>query len=172
GSQGLFVFKYLETSNTFTLLGSYNGYQGPTANHSGYLTADCKHFVFTDEISTAPIKLVNVENPANIQPESNFLPHTETTAHNPYVVGNNWAVVASYMDGINIYNIADRRHPWLCGHFDTYPQAGFNVADYNNEYCKGNWGAYPFLPSGKIIATDMQNGIFILDPSRAYSNKD
>ena len=44
----------------------------------------------------------------------------------------------------------------LLAQYDTHPQ---NVI-YNQYH--GNWGNYPWLPSGNIIAGDMQNGLFML----------
>ena len=35
-----------------------------------------------------------------------------------------------------------------------------------NQY-RGNWGNYPWLPSGNIIAADMQNGLYVLKLSNA-----
>ena len=52
--------------------------------------------------------------------------------------------------------------PTLAGFFDTYPQGGFNVGNYFGADYRGNWGAYPYFPSGLILAVDMQNGIFLL----------
>jgi hypothetical protein len=34
---------------------------------------------------------------------------------------------------------------------------------------RGNWGNYPYLPSGLVIANDMQNGVFILDATQAFT---
>jgi choice-of-anchor B domain-containing protein len=169
GDQRLYVFAYLPGPNTFTMLGSYSTYQGAGYNHSSSWTANRKHLVFTDEVpASLPIKLVNVENMQNIQPVAIFNPHPQTTPHNPYVLGNDFAFVTSYQDGLNLYNISTPANPFLAGYFDTHPQGGFNVGDYGGQNYRGNWGAYPYLPSGKIIATDMQNGVFILDPGAAY----
>ena len=40
--------------------------------------------------------------------------------------------------------------------YDTHPE---NTV-YNGYF--GNWGNYPWLPSGNIISGDMQNGLFML----------
>lgn len=168
GNQGLYIFKWISSTLSFVQLGSYTGYPFAGYNHSSYITDDGKKLVFCDESPTAlPIKLVDVQNLANIQPLTTFKPHANTTPHNPYVIGNNLAVVSCYQDGINIYNISNPNNVFLAGYFDTYPQGGFNTGNYNSADYRGNWGAYPYLPSGIIIATDMQNGVFILDPSVA-----
>ncbi|MDP3556432.1 MAG: choice-of-anchor B family protein [Bacteroidota bacterium] len=169
GFQGLYVFKF-NSNNTFTQLGTYTGYNGSTYNHASMLTQNGKYLMFCDEVPTAlPIQVVNVQNLSNIQPTQTVIPHPNTTPHNPYLIGNNIALVSCYQDGLFIYNIATPGNATIAGFFDTHPQGGFNVSNYFGNDYRGNWGAYPYLPSGIIIAQDMQNGIFILDASAAYS---
>jgi choice-of-anchor B domain-containing protein len=169
GYQGLYIYKF-NSNNTFTQLGSYTGYTGSAYNHSSMLTQDGKYLFFCDEVPTAqPMRFVNVQNLSNIQPTQTLIPHPGTTPHNPYLMGNNRAIVSCYQDGLYIYNIATPGNATIAGFFDTHPQGGFNVSNYFGQDYRGNWGAYPYLPSGIIIAQDMQNGIFILDPTPAYS---
>jgi hypothetical protein len=69
-----------------------------------------------------------------------------------------------------VYNISNPTTPTLTGFFDTHPQGGGNVGNYFGADYRGNWGAYPWLPSGLIVANDMQNGVFILKALAAFSN--
>lgn len=171
GYQGLYVLKFNSTLNTFTQLGNYTGYTSTAYNHSSMLTQDGKYLLFCDEVPAAqPIKLVNVQNLANIQPVQTWIPHPGTTPHNPFLIGNKWAIVSCYQDGLYIYDISQPGNVAQSGFFDTYPQGGFNTNSYAGSDYRGNWGAYPYLPSGIIVASDMQNGIFILDPTAAYNN--
>ena len=34
---------------------------------------------------------------------------------------------------------------------------------------RGAWGVYPFLPSGNILVSDMQYGLYVLAPSQDFS---
>jgi choice-of-anchor B domain-containing protein len=167
GNQGLYVFKWNASLMNFTQLGSYADYPAAGYNHSSWLTADRTKLVFCDETNAAPIHLVDVQNLSNIQPLSTFLPHPNSVAHNPYVIDNHLAVVSCYQDGVNIYNFANPNNVFLAGFFDTYPQGGHNVGNYFGNDFRGNWGAYPYFSSGILLASDMQNGLFILDPSLA-----
>ena len=170
GYQGLQVLKF-NANNTFSQLGSYTGYAGSVYNHASMLTQNGKYLFFCDEVPTAqPMKFINVQNLSNIQPVQTFNPHPNTTPHNPYLIGNNKAIISCYQDGLYIYDISSPGNAVIAGFFDTHPQAGFNVGNYFGNDYRGNWGAYPYLPSGIIVAQDMQNGIFILDPTVAYSN--
>jgi choice-of-anchor B domain-containing protein len=169
GWQGLRVLK-LTPSNTFQPLGTYSGYANSGYNHSGWLTDDGKHFLFCDELpNELPMHLVNVQNLGNIQPVSEWKPAPRTTPHNPYIIGNKWAVVSCYKDGLYIYDISNPMQVSLSGFFDSCPEGGVNTGDYGSTAYSGNWGAYPYLPSGIIILNDMANGVFLLDATAAYT---
>ncbi len=170
GNQGLYIFKLL-SNNTFTLLGSYSGYPNSGYNHSSFLTANGKNLVFCDEVPVGlPFHIIDVQNLANIQPQSINKAYPNTTPHNPYLIGNDIAILSCYQDGLLVYNISNPSTPTLTGYFDTHPQGGGNVGNYFNADYRGNWGAYPWLPSGLIIANDMQNGVFILKALAAFNN--
>ena len=170
GNDGLQFIKFDTLTKTFILLGSYAGYPYAGYSHSSSLTKNGKYLVFCDELPVGcPIHLVDVQNFSNVQPVKNFLPSINTTPHNPYVIGNKFAVVACYQEGLQIYNIANPSNVSFSGYFDTYPQGGSNTGDYGDIAFRGNWGAYPYLPSGIILANDMQNGLFILDATVAYT---
>lgn len=167
--QGLHIFYFDSVQNKFSQLGSYTGFARAGYNHSSYLTDDGKHLVFCEEIPAGlPIRIVNVQNPANVQAESTVIPHPQTTPHNPFVKGN-FAVVGCYEDGLYVYDISDPGNPSRAGFYDTYHQGGFEGGGYGTSNYRGTWGAYPYLPSGIIIANDMQNGIFLLDATAAYT---
>ena len=126
--------------------------------------------MFCDESpASLPIHIVDVQNLSNIQPLQSFYPKPHTTAHNPYMIGNNFAIVSCYQDGVYIYDISQPSAIKLSGYFDTFPQGGNNTGTYAPNDYNGNWGAYPFLPSGLIIANDMQNGVLLLNAKAAYT---
>jgi hypothetical protein len=82
-------------------------------------------------------------------------------AHNPYIIGNK-AYISYYHDGVQVFDFSDPRHPVKCAYFDTDP-LNDNYSGYG-----GAWGVYPFLPSHHILASDLLNGLYVLngnDPS-------
>lgn len=169
GWQGLHMMRYDQTNDTIKPLGSFTGYPESGYNHSSFITGDGKHLIFCDEVpASRPIHLINIQNPQNLSEVVNFRPNTNTTPHNPYVKGN-FAIVSCYQDGLYIYNVANPSNIKLVGYYDTYPQGGANTGDYGGSPYNGNWGAYPWLPSGRIVANDMTNGVLILDPTQAYA---
>ena len=169
GTQGLHILKYTQAQNTLTILGSYTGYHQAGYNHSSFLTQNGKYLLFCDETQSAPIHMVDVQNLSNIQPLQSFYSTPLTVSHNPYLIGNNFAIVTCYQDGLFIYDISQPGNIKQVGYFDTYPQGGVNTGSYTANLYSGNWGAYPYLPSGLIVANDMQNGMFVLNPAAAYT---
>jgi hypothetical protein len=54
-------------------------------------------------------------------------------------------------------------NPVRTGYFDTHNQTPMG-GPYPSPAYQGAWGAYPYLPSGNVLVSDMQNGLFVLDP--------
>ncbi len=171
GWQGLHVLVYKPQQNVFQPVSAYASYPFAGYNHSSFLTQNGKYLLFCDESpASLPLHMIDVQNLNNPQPLQSFKIRPQTTAHNPYMLGNQWAIVASYQDGLIVLDISQPSNIREVGYFDTYPQGGFNTGFYGGGAYAGNWGAYPFFPSGRIAAQDMQNGIFILNPSAAYTS--
>jgi hypothetical protein len=63
-------------------------------------------------------------------------------------------VVAHYSAGIRVINISNPAVPVEIAWYDTYPTD--NASNFN-----GCWGVYMF-PSGKIIASDRQTGLYVI----------
>ncbi|MBK7668963.1 MAG: T9SS type A sorting domain-containing protein [Sphingobacteriaceae bacterium] len=119
-----------------------------------------------DEVPTGlRIKSLDVSNLSNITMNALFRPNSNTgfVGHNPYVIGNKYALISCYQDGLYMYDISSPATPTIAGYFDTHPQGGASASNnYGSSSYNGNWGAYPYFKSGLIIANDMQNGVFIL----------
>jgi len=169
GDKGFFILK-LTAANTFSLMQSYTGYQYAGYNHSSWQTDDRKTMVFADEVPAGlPAKVIDVSDFNNITLLKTINSHSPATPHNPYVVGNNWCWMSTYQDGLYLYDISSPANTTVYGYFDTDPLHGDNDNFATGAY-RGNWGAYPFLPSKIIIASDMQNGVFILEGDDHYKS--
>jgi choice-of-anchor B domain-containing protein len=172
GYQGLFIYKF-NLDTTFSLISSYTSYPDQGYNHSSFLTPNGKSLVFCDEVPrNLPIKVIDVSDLQNISLESSFRSNDGPTPHNPYIIGDHRVVVAYYQDGVQIYDIKNPTAPFRMGYFDTDtldgPQNNYNP---NGTAYHGCWGAYVDLPSGVILASDMQNGLFVLDATLALDVK-
>ncbi|HIL66964.1 MAG TPA: T9SS type A sorting domain-containing protein, partial [Flavobacteriales bacterium] len=76
-------------------------------------------------------------------------------AHN-LIIRDNFVYVSYYHDGLQIFDITDPNNPIKAGYYDTY------LPDNHNGFA-GNWGVDPLLPSGIILASDVQSGLFVLE---------
>ncbi|MBK6834759.1 MAG: choice-of-anchor B family protein [Bacteroidetes bacterium] len=171
GNPGLFILKF-NSNNTFSLLADYTNYVDVGYNHSSYLTPDSKTLVFTDEVATGlAVKVIDVTDLGNITLKDTIKSHIGATAHNPYVTDDYHAIISYYQDGIQIYDVSNPNNAVLTGFFDTDYLHGDNDNYTFSTAYRGCWGAYPYLPSGVLIASDMQNGLFVLDMSSALGVK-
>lgn len=125
--------------------------------HNSAVTKDRRYIFTTDETTSPPgkIKIWNIEDLSNITFTGSWQPAgiTNTIAHNVEIYGDT-AVIAHYQAGIRVLDITNPVSPVEIGWYDTYPSANLNQFS-------GCWGVYKF-PSGKIIGSDMQTGLYIL----------
>ncbi|MCI0450178.1 MAG: choice-of-anchor B family protein [Chlorobi bacterium] len=133
--------------------------------HNTALTTDRRFLFVTDEIGGSPrlLKIWNVENVMNPVQAATWQPTGITTSivHNVEINGN-LAVVAHYSAGVRLLDITNPTAPVEIAWYDTYPAN--NSSNFN-----GCWGVYMF-PSGKIIASDRQTGLYVLNPSSVLVN--
>ncbi|HEY0977778.1 MAG TPA: choice-of-anchor B family protein [Flavobacteriales bacterium] len=145
------------------LIGSITQWPQPGYNHSGWLHDNGWLYVMADETHGTDIKLFDVGDPGDIE----FLDTIGTDlgpgsiAHNPCFKGDELHV-SWYYDGYWLWSVADPNNAVLLGYYDTHPEP------YDFSY-KGAWGVYPYLPSGNVLVSDMQRGLYIIDISQALS---
>ncbi len=138
-------------------------YQQSQYSHQGWLSADHKYFYMDDELDEqtyGPIPtrthvwdVRNLSNPIYL----GYHNGTEMTIdHNLYVKGN-YIYQANYSSGLRILKINNPSTVDLeeAGFFDTYPSN--NAVSFN-----GAWSVYPYFPSGSIIVSDRQNGLYVV----------
>ena len=136
-------------------------------NHSSWISADGKRIVLADETGDAPVIFADISDIT--QPDkrdtikSMLLGTTGSIPHNPFIVGDDFLVMAYYDDGIQIYNMSDLDDPFLAGYFDTDTITTSYTA-------RGAWGAYPYFPSGTIIGSDIRYGLFVIRPNFPLSD--
>ncbi|MFK7981479.1 MAG: choice-of-anchor B family protein [Saprospiraceae bacterium] len=163
-SSKLLVYDLTDVHNV-KLLGNLSGYVDAGYNHSSWLSENGNVLVMADENHGLAIKVVDVSDLTDMNVISTFKSTleaevaTNSIAHNPFIIGNKYAVVSYYHDGVQIYNIEDPANPVRAGYYDTYP----TNTNYNGS--SGSWGVFPFFPSGNIIASDINNGLFVVKPT-------
>jgi choice-of-anchor B domain-containing protein len=111
----------------------------------------------TDEVSGAVIGVYDITDPTDITEVNRWRPNGGSSApHNTYVSGD-FLFTAWYRDGLRICDISKENQVIEVGFYDTSPlsNSGFN----------GAWGCYPYFPSGNVVVSDIEEGLFVLTPS-------
>ena len=174
GNQGLYIYFYDKSANKFIPINVLGSYPNQGYNHSSALTKDGKTLVFCDEVPRdRSVKVLDVSDIHNLSIATTFKSTEGATAHNPYIKDNKYVIIAYYQDGLQIFDISDPKNPYRTGYFDTDTIDGIkNNYNINGSPYHGNWGAYIDLPSRLILASDMQNGLFVLNPTIALGITD
>tara|TARA_Y100000994_G_scaffold249344_1_gene260489 strand:- start:2627 stop:4540 length:1914 start_codon:yes stop_codon:yes gene_type:complete len=125
--------------------------------HNCWISNDGNTLFTTDEVSGAYIGAYDVSDIYNIENTDLIQSWSESNnvvPHNTHVIGH-YLVTSYYRDGVTIIDASDPYNLVEVAYYDTSPQ-------FEGEGFEGCWGAYPYLPSGLILATDRQNGLHIL----------
>jgi uncharacterized protein (TIGR03437 family) len=143
------------------ILGSVNS---GNSSHAAWMSSDGQLMVSARETIDGDIRLFDISDPANPVQLSAITAKSvgleAFSAHNPYIVGN-LLFVSWYQAGALVFDITDPRFPRLTGRFDTPHRVdvGFN----------GCWGIYPFLGFHRILVSDLDGGLYILDATEALA---
>jgi hypothetical protein len=128
--------------------------------HSMWPTADGRFVVLGEERANGGIKVFEIFENAGaldlVQRDSLTLPSAAFSTHNQIVIGNR-LYVSWYQAGLQVFDIdCDTGKLQFVASYDTH-------ADANSGGFEGNWGVHPMLGDDKILASDMDNGLFIVD---------
>ena len=130
--------------------------------HQGWLTEDHRFFLVGDEADETSFGVATRTHVFDLSdldaPQYVFAYEAATRAidHNLYVLGNR-VFEANYTTGLRVLQFGDLGNQELLeiAFFDTFPAS-------NDAAFSGAWSVYPYLPSGTIIVSDVNNGLFVL----------
>jgi choice-of-anchor B domain-containing protein len=149
-----------KTENTSPQRLSTTTYTNAEYVHSGWFTEDKLVVIVHDELDEQNVglnttvrffEMNDLTEPTSI---GTWTGPTRAIDHNGFVRGNRY-YMSNYERGMTVLDITEPSNPTEVGFFDTYPlndSASFN----------GAWGVYPFLPSGNILVSDINSGLYIL----------
>jgi choice-of-anchor B domain-containing protein len=124
--------------------------------HNTWVSDNGKYVFTTDELSGGFLGAYDVTNLSNIVEVGKIQssPGSSVIPHNVHFI-NDFIVTSYYTDGVTIHDVSRPDNIIPVGHFDTSPA-------YSGSGFHGCWGVYPWLPSGNILATDIEEGLYIL----------
>lgn len=167
-SEGRGVDVYDITNANAPVLKKRMTYPNMSYCHQGWLSEDLKYLYVDDELDEGNLNvptrslIFNVEDPNNGFFVGTFSSFLAAIDHNQYV-DDGFTFQANYRSGLQIFDLASTPEaPQRCGWYDTYPSSDARGFD-------GAWSNYPFFPSGTVIVSDINGGLFILDASEALT---
>lgn len=151
-----------QKDSTFTI--SAQTYEGNEYAHQGWLTEDQRYFLLGDEldelgdINRTHTYIWDLEDLDNPQLNGTYRSQESSIDHNLYVKGD-YVYQANYSAGLRILSLENIAGGELreVAYFDTYPI-------HSRAEFAGAWSNYPFFDSGIVIVSDINNGLFVLEP--------
>lgn len=126
--------------------------------HNIWPSDNNSHAFTTDEVSSGYIGAYDVSDLNNIFETDRYNePLSENVIpHNTHYF-NGWLVTSHYRDGITVHDAHNPDNLVLTGWFDpaSIEGNGFNSA----------WGAWPYLPSGNVLMSDIETGLYVIGPT-------
>ncbi len=135
-------------------------YAGARYTHSGWWSADKRYAYIQDEQDeyrlghNTRLWVMDLTNLLTPTVQIAWTGPTRAIDHNGYTKGNHY-FISNYERGLTVLDVTQPTTATDIGFFDTYP-AG-DEARFN-----GAWGVYPYLPSGNLLVSDIQSGLFVL----------
>ncbi len=131
--------------------------------HNTWLNDASTVLFTTDETNDSYLTSYDITDLQDIKELNRYqiTPGSGSIVHNTHII-NDFAVTSWYKDGVSITDVSRPGNIVSVGSYDTYTQGvggGFN----------GCWGVYPFLPSGTILASDIDNGLYVLTPTYIHA---
>lgn len=138
------------------------GYDCQDYTHQGWLTPDHRYCFISDELDelnfgfntrTRIFDIQDLDAPVLI---GNFISELSSTDHNLYC-DDQYIYMSNYSAGLRVidHSLLDSGIMEEVAYFDVHPNdnnAGFN----------GSWSNYPFFPSGNIVVTSRELGLFVV----------
>ncbi|MEN0002614.1 MAG: choice-of-anchor B family protein [Bacteroidota bacterium] len=128
--------------------------------HNCWLSDDGNYLFTTDERPNAYVGAYDISNITDISQTDRYRPiDTEglgVIPHNTHYE-DGYLVTSWYTDGLIVLDASRPNNLIPVAQYDTFdgPNGGFS----------GCWGAYPYLPSGLILASDVNSGLYVFEPS-------
>lgn len=154
--EGFFSIVDVSDKQAPVVLGTQN--TGNDFTHNCWVSDDGDHLFTTDEVSSGFLGSYDISDPTDVQVLQQVLsdPGSGTVPHNTHFI-NDYIVTSYYRYGTTVHDVSRPANVIEVGHYDHSPLSGngFN----------GGWGTYPYLPSGLVISTDIELGLFVFDVS-------
>jgi len=130
--------------------------------HSGWWSEDKMTIFIQNELDeqrkgvNTTLEALDISDLNNPQIIGTYVGQTAAIDHNGFTLGTEY-YMSNYRRGLSLIDISDPSNMTDIGFFDTFSIPATNSANFN-----GAWGVYPYLPSGNVIVSDLEYGLFVL----------
>jgi len=120
--------------------------------HNSWPDASGNFLYVTDEVKGQPLKVFNISNLNAPSLVNAITSNPQAIVHNAHVKGDE-LYLSNYTEGIRVLDLSDPAHPAEFAWADSYagPSGGYS----------GVWAVCPFFPSGTVIASDRNSGLYV-----------
>jgi choice-of-anchor B domain-containing protein len=127
--------------------------------HNAWIHSSRKHIFTTDEATPSFVTSYDVSDPTDIKELDRFSIDNGngSIGHNVHII-NDFAVTSWYTGGVVITDVKRPDFMIKVGQYDTWAGVGPGF--------DGCWGAFPYFPSGTIVASNIDPGqLFVITPT-------
>ncbi len=126
--------------------------QAPSISfHNAWTTEDDRYLLTTEETSGRAVRVWDLADESNPVVVGSYM-GPGRLPHNVHVKGK-YAHIAHYGGGYRVVDLTDPKNPVEVAHFNnkTGNPGGF----------VGVWEVYPYFPSGKVVMSSIEDGLFV-----------
>lgn len=127
--------------------------------HNVWVSDDERYAFTTDEKPNAFVDVYDISDLEDIKRVNMYRPKADkdrgTIPHNTHYM-DGLIVTSWYTDGVIVMDASEPDNLVEVARYDSWPgnDGGFH----------GCWGAYPYLPSGLLLISDIETGLYVLQP--------
>jgi choice-of-anchor B domain-containing protein len=136
-------------------------YDDMAYTHSGWASKSGELLAVTDELDEALGGNTRILFFSKTLPDgayafsSAYTGPSKAIDKNVFLLGD-FAVFSNFTGGVSVLDLGGTTGgPRLHARYDTYP-------GHNEPLFAGAWGVYPYLPSGRLIVSDINRGLFVM----------
>lgn len=120
--------------------------------HSMSTTLDMNYLFLCDEQDGLVARMFDITELTEPVQVATYTANLQSLVHNPYIRGD-FMFITHNTEGLRVLDITDPEVPVEVGYYDTYAgqSGGFS----------GLWSACPYLPSGKILGGNREDGLYV-----------
>jgi choice-of-anchor B domain-containing protein len=127
---------------------------GGRFTHNAWPTRDGRYVFTTDERPDRPMEVWDIRDPLSPRKVAEYIAAPGTMPHNVMLDGDR-ALLSHYTQGVHLLDVRNPERPSLLASFSTHTGDDTGFA--------GCWGAYVFPGTNLIVASDIGNGLHVIE---------